>query len=289
MTPKVLIQLDPDPQPSTFDAIVAIDAGVDHLLRHHAVSVEEVRDLVYGGLFTRSPDDLKSTAMFIGGTDAEAAEALLKATLETFFEPFRLSVLIDPNGANTTAAAAVLAARNGLGGSLEGVHAAVLAGTGPVGQRVARLLGREQAIVKLASRKLERARAAAGRIGALTGLEPEPIAPADDQELQSALRDVRVVIAAGPPGACLMSADVRRRLPELRAVIDLNAVPPLGIEGVESQDRGTDRDGNRAWGAIGVGGTKMRIHAEAIRRLFTRNDLVIDAEEALAIGAELQG
>ena len=288
MPPLVLIQLDPDPQPSTFDALVAIDAGVDHLLRHHAVSDDQVRDLVFGGMFTRSPDDLKRTAIFIGGTDAEAAERLLKATLDTFFEPFRLSVLIDPNGANTTAAAAVLAAREGLGGSLEGVRAAVLAGTGPVGQRVARLLCREKALVKLASRKLERARATAVRIGALTGLEPEPIAPSDDQQLQSALRDVHVVIAAGAPGATLLAAVVRRRLPELRAMIDLNAVPPLGIEGVETQDRGLDRDGVRAWGAIGVGGSKMKIHAEAVRRLFTRNDLVIDAEEALAIGAELQ-
>ena len=33
MPKRVLIQLDCDPQPSTFDAIVAVDAGADVLLR----------------------------------------------------------------------------------------------------------------------------------------------------------------------------------------------------------------------------------------------------------------
>ena len=176
MKPKVLIQIDPDPQPSTFDAMVAIDAGVDHLLRHGAVSEGQVRDLVYGGLFTRGPEELHRTGIFIGGTDAEAAETLLNAVRESFFGPFRLSVLLDPNGANTTAAAAVLAARRGLGGSLIGVRAAVIAGTGPVGQRAARLLSREGALVRITSRetgarpgrrvsdrRIDRRRARAGR------------------------------------------------------------------------------------------------------------------------------
>ena len=61
---KILIQLDTDPQPSVFDAIVAVDAGVEQLLRHGGVTVDEVQELVYGGMFTRSPADLKSTAIF---------------------------------------------------------------------------------------------------------------------------------------------------------------------------------------------------------------------------------
>jgi hypothetical protein len=108
--PKVLIQLDTDAQPSVFDAIVAIDAGVDHLLRHAAVTVDEVQDLVYGGMFTRSPADLKSTAIFVGGSNIAAAEEILAQVRRTFFGPLRISVLFDANGANTTAAAAVLAA-----------------------------------------------------------------------------------------------------------------------------------------------------------------------------------
>src|SRR5258708_40062130 len=85
----VLIQLDSDPQPSVFDGIVAIDAGVEQLLRHGAVVPDAVRDLVYGAIFTRGPDELKRTAIFIGGSSVAAGEALLKAVTETFFAQFR--------------------------------------------------------------------------------------------------------------------------------------------------------------------------------------------------------
>ena len=287
MKRKILIQLDTDPQPSVFDAVVAVDAGVDHLLRHAGVTPEQVRDLVYGGLFTRGPEDLKSTALFIGGNDVAAAERLLKAAVDAFFGPFRVSVLLDPNGANTTAAAAVLAAREGVGGPLAGVRAAVLGGTGPVGQRVARLLVRDGADVVLTSRKLDRAEAAADAIAAATGTRPTPAAAADDDALAGALDGCRLVVAAGSAGVVLLPASVRSRLPDLKVAIDLNAVPPLGVEGIEVADRGTDRDGVRAWGAIGVGGTKMAIHSKAIAELFTSNDKVLDAEEVLALGAGL--
>ena len=45
--------------------------------------------------------------------------------------------------------------------------------------------------------------------------------------------------------------------------IDLNAVPPLGIDGVEMGDKGQQRDGVICYGAIGVGDTKMKIHKAA--------------------------
>src|SRR5437763_6973800 len=107
--PSILIQLDVDPQPSVFDGVVAIDAGVAHLFRHGGVKPEAVRDLVYGALFTRGGADLKRSAVFVGGSDARAAEAVMKAVQQTFFGPFRVSVLFDANGSNTTAAAAALA------------------------------------------------------------------------------------------------------------------------------------------------------------------------------------
>ncbi len=145
--PSILVQLDTDPQPSVFDAVVAIDAGVDQLLRHGGVRPESVRDLVHGALFTRGLADLRRTAVFVGGSDVSASEAVLKAVRSTFFAGFRVSVLFDANGCNTTAAAAVLAVLRSLadrGIALNGATAAVL-GTGPVGLRVARLLARQGA------------------------------------------------------------------------------------------------------------------------------------------------
>src|SRR5579883_1375954 len=87
--PTILVQLDTDPQPSVFDGVVAVDSGVDHLFRHGGVTPETVRDLVYGALFTRGPADLHRSAIFIGGSDVAAGEAVLKAVVKTFFANFR--------------------------------------------------------------------------------------------------------------------------------------------------------------------------------------------------------
>jgi hypothetical protein len=70
-------------------------------------------------------------------------------------------------------------------------------------------------------------------------------------------------------------------------VADVNAVPPAGIEGVEATDNGTVRDGVAAFGALGIGGLKMKAHKAALARLFERNDLVLDAEEIYDLAAAL--
>jgi methylenetetrahydrofolate/methylenetetrahydromethanopterin dehydrogenase (NADP+) len=285
--PRILIQLDTDPQPSVFDAVVAVDAGVEHLFRHGGVTPANMRDLVYGAMFTRGPADLSSTAIFIGGSNVTAGEALLEAVTKTFFGPFRVSVLMDANGANTTAAAAVLAALQGAGGSLEGVPAAVLAATGPVGHRAARLLARLGARVAVGSRRLDRAAEVAEAIRQATGRDVTPFAAADPEALTGALRDRAIVIAAGATGVTILPASVWQALPDLKVLIDLNAVPPLGVEGIEAADKGTQRAHVRAWGALGVGGTKMKIHKRAIQELFTSNDKVFDAEQVLELGRSL--
>lgn len=278
--PKILIQLDTDPQPSVFDAIVAVDAGVDQLLRHGGVTVEEVQELVYGGMFTRSPADLKSTAIFVGGSSLAAAEDILGQIRRTFFGPLRLSVLFDPNGANTTAVAAVLAASRHI--TLDGAEVLVLAATGPVGSRVVRLLAGRGAVVRVGSRDLERATAVCRAVvERLPQVKVAPVFVTNKMQLKSALEGVRLVIAAGPPGVMLLPALVRGESSALEAIVDLNAVPPLGIEGLEVTDRGQPRDGIIAYGAVGVGALKMKAHKRAIQRLFESNDVILDAEEVL--------
>ena len=66
-------------------------------------------------------------------------------------------------------------------------------------------------------------------------------------------------------------------------------MPPAGIAGIEPTDKAQDRDGVIAYGALGVGGLKMKIHKRAIARLFESNDQILDAEEVFAIGRELVG
>jgi hypothetical protein len=284
--PRILIQLDSDPHPSVFDAVVATDAGVDRLLQYGSVNPSNVRDLIHGAIFTRGPQDLMNTAIFIGGSSVKTGEELLKHATAAFFGPMRVSVLLDANGANTTAAAAVLAAAKHV--DLRGAIATVLGGTGPVGERAARLLARQGAAVRVGSRTLDRAQEAAGRISShVTGAHVIAVKCSSAPETAAAIDGAQIVIAAGAVGVELMPAEVRRACVSVQVAIDLNAVPPAGIAGVEVMDKAKDRDGVVYYGAIGVGGTKMKIHRAALQQLFTVNNLVLDAEEVFAIGQQL--
>jgi NAD(P)-dependent dehydrogenase (short-subunit alcohol dehydrogenase family) len=174
-----------------------------------------------------------------------------------------------------------------LDGSADGARAVVLAATGPVGQRVARLLSRLGATVAVGSRDLDRARALAEKLQKTTGGGFEPFSNGDPDQLEAAIKDAVVVVAAGPEGAQLLPSGLWQGRSGLRAVVDLNAVPPLGIEGVETADKNVDRQGVRAWGALGVGGLKMKIHKRAVKALFDANDTILDAEEVLELGRDL--
>ena len=284
--PRILVQLDGDQQSSVFDAVVAVDSEVDHLLQYSSVRPEQVRDLVHGAMFTRGPRDLHNTAVFVGGSDVQLGEELLRQVVKCFFGPMRVSVLLDANGANTTAAAAVLAASRHI--PLSGASTLVLAATGPVGQRAVRLLAGQGASVRVASRKAQRAADVCSEIRQrFPEFDLTPLETSTDEQVAAAMQGVSIVIAAGAAGVRLLPAAVRRQNSELRVAIDLNAVPPAGIEGVEPTDSAVQHDGAICYGAIGVGGTKMKIHRAAIRKLFTANDLVLDAEEIFALGQAL--
>ncbi|MFP6657044.1 MAG: NAD(P)-dependent methylenetetrahydromethanopterin dehydrogenase [Pirellulales bacterium] len=279
---RILIQLDPDQQPSVFDSVVAVDAGVDQLFRHGNVTPEQVQNLVHGAMFTRSSQNLKHTAVFIGGSNVSAGEALLDAARKSFFGPIRVSVMLDSNGCNTTAAAAVLVAAQHL--QLTETTATVLAATGPVGARVTQLLAAQGATVRVASRQLNRARDLCARVAEqVAGAELVPVQTDSEDSISTAFKEAQLAICAGAAGVPLLSESVRRST-ALNLAIDLNAVPPLGIEGIEASDNGKDYDGVICYGAIGIGGTKMKIHNAAIERLFESNDQVLDAEAIFAIG-----
>ena len=285
--PKILIQLDPDNQPSVFDSVVAVDSGVEQLFRHHSVQQADVEGLVHGAIFTRGPKDLHNTAIFIGGHNVNDGEAILAKVQSTCFGPMSVSVMLDSNGANTTAAAAVLSASKHT--NLSNSKIAVLGGTGPVGQRVARLSARQGAEVAVGSRFLNRS---VPVCESLSEIDPnwklKPFAT-EDQDWVDTVRDSDVLIAAGAAGYELISSDQLQKLHQLRIAIDLNAVPPAGIAGVDVMAAGSEEDGRIHYGAIGVGGLKMKIHKAALKKLFTANDLVLDANEIYDIGIDLIG
>ena len=168
-------------------------------------------------------------------------------------------------------------------------RALLLGGTGPVGQRAAELLAGAGAHVRLASRSLERAEQVCERIAATVEnahLVPCRINNAD--ELQAALADTTLIIAAGAAGVQFLSSAEWQNCSSLKVAIDLNAVPPAGLEGIEVFDKAENRSDVLCYGAIGVGGLKMKIHKAAIKTLFTRNDLSLDTAAIYDIGEDLE-
>jgi hypothetical protein len=293
---RILIQLDSDRHPSAFDRVVAVDAGADHVFAYGGVEPNAVRDLVYGAIFTRGSEELKSTAVFIGGSNVALGEEMLAAVRKSFFGPLKVSVLLDSSGANTTAAAAVVLATRHVRNvsaahdtvTMANTRALVLGSSGPVGRRVARLLARLGAVVVVGSRLLERARDVAQSVCAqVDRAQVQPVATGEPDQLAAALQGVELVVAAGGPGVCLLPRDLRIGSKSLRVAIDLNAVPPEGIEGVKGGDSAAERDGQIVYGAIGVGGLKMKIHKAAIVRLFESNGAILDIEQVFELGQRL--
>src|SRR5438876_9293336 len=126
---KLLLQLDSSRLPSAFDQVVAYDAGADVVMSYGGVTEPDVRDLIHGCLFTRGPKDLHNTAVWIGGTNMAAGEQLLALAVDSMFPPFKVSIMLDSNGSNTTAVAAGGKTEQALG-HVEGQEAPGVGGTG---------------------------------------------------------------------------------------------------------------------------------------------------------------
>jgi hypothetical protein len=287
---KLLLQLDSSPFPSVFDRVVAFDAGADEVMSYGGVAADAVRDLVHGAIFTRGPKDLHHTAIFIGGTDMAAGERLLAAVRNAFFGPMRVSVMLDSNGSNTTAVAAVAKLLQAAGpiSDVQGRRVVITAGTGPVGVRAAGLFAKAGADVVLTSRRPEQSADVIEGLRKRFGDSVRAVKMSDRSQAAAVMEDAQLVLNAGGAGVCLVPRDAWAGRAGLRAVADLNAVPPLGVEGIEVNDDGVERESVRAFGALGVGKLKMKIHKACIARLFEQNDLVLDAETIAEVALKLE-
>ena len=284
---KILIQLDTDEHPSTFDAIVAHDAGVDELLSYGSIEPDAVKGLVQSAFFTRGPKDLATLAVWVGGSSVGAGEKVLAAVEEAFFGPFRVSAMLDSNGCNTTAATTVarLAAEIDLKG-----RRVVIVGAGAVGLRAAALLTDEGCEVSVsgipASRFGDKPYRRARGLDVANERGMDTVEPDDDEALAKVLDGASLVLAAGPAGVELLPEEVWRKVDSIEVLADFNAAEPLGIEGTEAQDDLADYDGKRVLGALAIGGPKMKVHKACVRRLFESNDAILDVDGVYEIAKE---
>ena len=282
---KILIQIDSDRVLSSFDSITALDAGVDHLLTYSGIIPGEVTDIVYGAIYSKEEEELKNSAIYIGGSNVTIGEIMLKEALECFFDNIRVSIMMDANGSNTTAAAAV---RKILScGNIKGKNVTVLGGTGPVGIRAAGLLGKEGALVTITSRNEEKAKDASEVIEKRFGVEVTPACVNKIEETEEVIGDSYAVLAAGTIGVKMLPESAWKDNPSIKVMADVNAIPPLGIEGTKSYYSAKEKEGKLIFGGLGINSLKMKVHRECISVLFEQNDLILDAEGIYNVASRL--
>ena len=282
---SVLHMLNPMPHNSPFDINMAVDAGFDVIIPYDNVKIDDVHSLTQDAIFSRGPSGVKQTAMYIGGRNLRMATDMLDICKQAMVPPFEISVLADPSGAFTTAAALVACVEKMLKEKhqreLKGCQAVVFGGTGPVGTAtgiIAATAGAEVSLVDHLS--IETAMDLAEEYNDHYELNMRGTYASSDADRARLLAKADIVFCTSKAGIQVLSADILKDAKKLKVAGDVNAVPPLGIEGVELMDFGTplihatDSDGAVGVGALSVGNIKYKLQNNLLKLLLETEEPV---------------
>jgi methylene-tetrahydromethanopterin dehydrogenase len=244
---------------------MAADAGFDVIVPYSDVDLKEVAGLVQDAIFSRAPEDGRHTGVLIGGRDPLLAIEMFDAAKQAMVAPhFEISVMADPSGAFTTAAGMVAVVEKHLqaqGQKLDGKKVAVFGATGPVGGIAGLMAAKLGAKVTLVGYDgLQRVSARADQFGERFGVALLPADGSDERKKEEVLGGTEIVLAAGKAGVQILSKQQLARASNLQVALDVNAVPPSGIEGVDAFADAKPIEGTNAvgFGALAVGNVKFR-------------------------------
>ncbi|MBM4400538.1 MAG: hypothetical protein FJ045_01155 [Crenarchaeota archaeon] len=295
--PYLLFYLDTDPKASPFDICMAYDSGYTAVIPYENVTAEDSKTIALDALLSRGPKGAKNTVFMIGGKSAEKAEEVLEAVKNAMFPPFKGNIIIDPAGAYTTAAAMVAKAENALVanklGELKDKTCAIM-GTGAVGQIAAVLLAKMGCNVMIASLNPKRvdgkehAEGVAKLLAKDHGVQVEGIfAPTAASKIEI-LKKADVIMCAGIRGVRIIDKEMLNEVKHMKVLLDINAVPPLGIEGIELKDDMREiMPGIFTIGAIAVGELKHKLEKEILREARTSGKDVYNYNVALPLARKL--
>lgn len=287
---KILVYISPERYSSLFDLILGYDSGADIVVPYAETNDEEIRDVVYSCVYTRGANGRRNTAIFIGGPDVAKGEEFMDAVKDIFNElppEFRVSVVADPHGAYTTSSACAVKIKNALG-DVSGMNASVLAGTGPVGQSIAVLLAKQGCNVKITSRKLLKAQKTAAVLKDGYQVKVAGIEAKNPGEIEKAVSDADIVVAAGPERTTLLTKDAWSGNGRIKVLADVNAVPPYGIEGVDPRDDAKETGNVKTIGALTIGSLKIKCHHRMVERLFEECGQILDLEDIYSIAGSIK-
>jgi len=263
--PRILHMITPLKHMSPFDVNMALDAGYDHAIPYTNVTIEDVYGLVQDAIFSRSPDGIKRTGMFIGGKRAIEALDMMDRAKKAMVPPFEISVFADPAGSFTTAAAMVACAKKALQEKfktdLKGKRIIVFGGTGVVAFASAVIATSDGAKATLVGYDgPERVRKLAMESNVRFEIDLGYADGTTEEQKAELAREADLIFAAGPAGRRLITLAQLKPAKDLLVVADVNAVPPSGIEGVGVKDNGTPIEGTNAVGigALAIGDVKYK-------------------------------
>ncbi|MCX8170605.1 MAG: methylenetetrahydromethanopterin dehydrogenase [Candidatus Bathyarchaeota archaeon] len=272
--PYILFFLDTDEKASPFDICMAYDAGFNIVVPYGNVSPSEAKKIVQDALFSRDLRGIKRTCFFIGGKDMDKAEEVLRTVQESMFPPFKTSVIIDPAGAYTTAAAMVAKVEDALAhsnlGNLRDKRCAVF-GTGPVGRTAAILLSRLGCEVAVVSPNPQRKDGEeyvvnlSNMLHAKYGAEVKGVfAPTREKKIE-VMERADVIFCAAGAGIQVIDRETLNAVKFSKIIVDVNAVPPFGVEGIKLDDDMREiLPGIFAIGALAVGRLKYKVEQEIL-------------------------
>jgi hypothetical protein len=288
----VFVFLDTDKYCSPFDMLVAIDAFPDSMIfKYENVTDEDAPKIVYDLLFPRGPAGAAHTKIFINGSNFDMVNKVVEATQKCMKSaPWGNSIIVDPRGGYSTAAGAVaktLGASLEKGfGTLEGKNVTVLAGTGPVGQTAARIYAAEKANVTITSRTFTKGQAVADKINAEVGANRVKVVEVSKlEQTAAAIQNAEIILSAGAGGIQLLSQADLNKASKCKIVADINAIKPLGVEGLGSNDDSKElKPGVYGIGALAIGKLKIKIEKEMITRATLEAQGLFDYAVAYEIG-----
>jgi len=274
--------------------LVAIDLYPEaQIIKYSNVEISDAKRLIQDAMFPRGPEGAKHTKVFIGGQDVEKALGILDVVKKSMFPPFKLSIIIDPRGAYTTASSAVSKTMKLFKekvGDFKGKNAVILAGTGPVGVVAAKLYASEGGNIILTSRKLDRATAAADKINEELGTKQVcGVQASTPEEVGESIKDADIILACGAAGIQLLPLSLLEKYGNKCKVLgDINAVPPLGIEGLKATHKGKEfTPGKFGIGALAIGPLKIKIEGEMFKRAVESPSGIVDYKTAYEIAKKL--
>ncbi len=293
--PHILHMFTPGRQMSPFDINMAADAGYQLLPTYTEVALAGVHALTQDAIFSRGPSGVARTGIFIGGRDVMLAADMLDAARKAMVPPFVVSVMADPSGSYTTAAALVACVEQQLrkvhGTELAGKHVTILGGTGTVGRIAGVLAAQLGAHVRLSSHLGEAvAQQAAAETNARFGSALGAVAGANAAEVRASIADAEVVLATAAAGIQVLGEADRASAAKLLVAADVNAVPPTGIAGVGVMDNGRLLPDCRAVGigALAIGNVKYQVqHRLLLRMRGAEQAVYLSFPEALALAREI--